>query len=64
MGIQGEHPHNRLFLNTLGTVLDGSISNYYRRYILALGTELGSHFSSSPGHQEVSPVYAFVSMDC
>lgn len=63
MGIQGEHPHSRLFLNTLGTMLDGSISNYYRQYILALGTELGSRFSSFLGHQEMSPVCAFVSLD-
>lgn len=58
MGIQGEHPHSRLFLNTLGTMLD-----YYRQYILALGTELGSRFSSFLRRQEMSPVCAFVSMD-
>lgn len=63
MGIQGEHPHSRLFLNMLGTMLDRSISNYYRQYILALGTELGSRFSFFLGRQEMSPVCVFVSMD-
>ena len=62
MGIQGEHPHSRLFLNTLGTMLDGSISNYYCHYILDLGTELGSRLGSFLGRQEMSPVCAFVSM--
>lgn len=63
MGMQGEHPHNRFFLNILGTRLEGSISNYYCQYILALGTELGSRFRFSQGHQEISPVCAFMSVD-